>query len=216
MRVLLFLLLFTGAFFPLNYDEAIEKLTDSFNNKLETFRAEVTQEVKMADMTEPQVLKGKITIKKPDKIMLEYSMPVKQDIISDGRTLWVYFKEQNQVIVQDVAKGENKDNIIFQLPKYLKYLTDKYVGSLKEEEKYEEKDAVLMEFVPKTDGEDFTRIKLWVDKEKWLPFSTTVYIGENNSITVKFSDIKTNETVEDSIFDFTIPEGVEKITSLLE
>jgi len=216
MRVLLFLLLFTGAFFPLNYDEAIEKLTDSFNNKLETFRAEVTQEVKMADMTEPQVLKGKITIKKPDKIMLEYTTPVKQDIISDGKTLWVYFKEQNQVIVQDVAKGENKDNIIFQLPKYLKYLTDKYVGSLKEEEKYEEKDAVLMEFVPKTDGEDFTRIKLWVDKEKWLPFSTTVYIGENNSITVKFSDIKTNETVEDSIFDFTIPEGVEKITSLLE
>ncbi|MFH1074992.1 MAG: outer membrane lipoprotein carrier protein LolA [Candidatus Firestonebacteria bacterium] len=216
MRVLLLLVLFTGVFFPLNYDEAIEKLTDSFDNKLETFRAEVTQEVKIADMTEAQVLKGTITIKKPDKILLEYTSPVKQNIISDGKTLWVYFKEQNQVIVQEVAAGENKDNIIFQLPKYLKYLKDRYVGSLKEEEKYEDKEAVLMEFVPKTEGEDFTRIKLWVDKEKWLPFSTTVYIGESNSITVRFSNIRTNETTEDSVFDFKIPEGVEQITSLLQ
>jgi len=216
MRVLLLLFLFTGLVFPLNYDEAIEKLTDSFNNKLETFRADVTQEVKMADMAEPQVLTGKITIKKPDKIMLEYTAPVKQDIISDGKTLWVYFKEQNQVIVQDVSGGENKDNIIFQLPKYLKFLKEKYVGSLKEEEKYEEKEAVLLEFVPKTEWEDFTRIKLWVDKENWLPFSTTVYVGESNCITVRFSNIKTNETAEDSVFDFKVPEGVEKITSLLQ
>src|SRR3989339_197931 len=192
MRIILILLLFSEMVFPLNYDEAIENLTET------------------------QILKGTITIKKPDKIMLEYTSPVKQNIISDGKTLWVYFKEQNQVIVQAVSGMENKDNIIFQLPKYLKYLKDKYVGSLKEEEKYEEKGAVLLEFVPKKEGEDFTRIKLWVDKEKWLPFSTTVYIGENNSITVRFSNIRTNEMTDDSVFNFKLPEGVEKITSLLQ
>lgn len=216
LKYLLILAVLTGNMFALNYDEAFEKLMDNFKNKLETFRADVTQEVKLADMTEPQVLKGTVAIKKPDKLLLEYTSPVKQNIISDGKTLWIYFKEQNQVIVQDISDVKSKDNIIFQLPKYLEYLKEKYIGSLKEEEKHDDVEAVLMEFVPKSEGEDFTKITLWADKEKWLPLSSTVYVGDSNSITVKFSNIKTNETIEDSFFDFQVPEGVEKITSLLE
>jgi len=216
MKNIILLLVLTSCCFSINYSEALEKLTDSFNNKLETFRADVTQEVRISDMGEAQVLTGSITVKKPNKIMLEYRTPVKQDIISNGKTLWMYFKDKKQVIVQDMQTGENKNNIVFQLPRYLSYLKENYTGSLKEEEKPETKNSLLLEFLPKTKNEDFTLIKLRVDKEKWLPLTTTVFIGEGNSITVSFFNIKTNEITEDSVFEFKIPKGTEKINSLLE
>ncbi|MEI6846200.1 MAG: outer membrane lipoprotein carrier protein LolA, partial [Candidatus Firestonebacteria bacterium] len=173
MKKIILLLVFTGCCFSLNYSEALEKLTDSFNNKLETFRADVTQEVRIADMGEGQVLSGSITVKKPNKIMLEYRTPVKQDIISNGKTLWMYFKDKNQVIVQDMQAVENRNNIVFQLPRYLSYLKENYTGSLKEEKKPAPKNSLLLEFLPKTKNEDFTLIKLLVDKEKGLPLTTT-------------------------------------------
>ncbi len=215
LKHILFAAVLAGNLSALNYDEALEKLLDSFRNKLENFRADVTEEVKLGDMSEPKLLRGTMTVKAPGKLLLEYTAPVKQSIISDGKTLWIYFKEQNQVVIQDVSEVKSKDNIIFQLPKYLEYLKEKYIGSLKEEEKHDEVEAVLLEFVPRDEGEDFTKITLWADKEKWLPLSSTVFIGDGNSITVKFSKIKTNELLEDSLFDFKVPEGAEKITSLL-
>ncbi len=214
----LFVIILLGHMFALNYDEAFEKLRVSFKKNLETFRADITQEVKIADISQTQILSGKITVKKPDKLLLEYSAPVKQSIISDGKTFWIYLQEQNQVIVQASAAVKSKNNIIFQLPRYIEYLKKKYIGSLKEEEPHDGVEAVLLEFVPKggVEEQDFAKIVLWVDKEKWLPLSSTVYIDRENSITVKFSNIKTAEKLEDSMFEFKIPEGTEKITSLLE
>jgi len=216
LKHLILLFVFFSSMSALNYDEAFGKLMNNVKNKMETFRADVTQEVKISDMSESRILTGTVAIKKPDKLLLIYTVPVKQNIISNGKTIWIYFKEQNQVIVQDVSEIKGKDNNIFQLQKYLEYLKSKYIGSLKEEKKYEGIEAVLLEFVPKGEVEDLSRITLWVDKKKWLPIASTVHIGEGNSITVKFSNIKTNETLDDSLFDFKIPEGTEKITSLLQ
>lgn len=215
-KALLLTAVLTGFMFSLNFDETMEKLTDNVNSKLKTFCADVTQEIKIADMAESRILKGEVTIKNPDKIFIKFTAPDKQDIISDGKTLWIYLKEQNQVIIQKVSSHKGIDNSIFQLPKFLEYLKKKYNGSIKPEENNGKNESVLLEFAPKNDGEDFTGIKLRVDKEKWLPLSSTVYMGEGNSIAVYFYNIKTNEKIEDFVFDFKLPEGAEKITSMLD
>ena len=63
------------------------------------FSARFTQESTLEAMDIMDTASGSIRVKRPGMMRWEYEKPDRQSIITDGRTLWVYRPEDNQVMI---------------------------------------------------------------------------------------------------------------------
>lgn len=52
---------------------------------------------------------GELFYKKPNKIKWQYKSPSEQEIISDGKTLWMYLPENQQVYIYDLTDTSNPE-----------------------------------------------------------------------------------------------------------
>ncbi len=63
----------------------------------------------IADITitrESGVEEGRLSYQRPNKIRIDFTQPEEQELISDGRDLWIYLPDQNVVLQQAVRRGE--------------------------------------------------------------------------------------------------------------
>ena len=78
----------------------------------ESFSAEFDQTSTLKAMNITDSATGRAVFKRPRKMHWEYTNPVPQKIISDGKTLWIYKPEDNQVIIGQApvffAKGNGQ------------------------------------------------------------------------------------------------------------
>ena len=75
--------------------------------------ADFAQESSLASLDRTQQGNGRVTLRfiqqATDQVPLvkfrwEYDRPTRQEIVSDGRTMWVYIPENNQVIESDISE----------------------------------------------------------------------------------------------------------------
>ncbi len=66
------------------------------------FSGRFTQKTIYADSNETTLSLGLIWIKGPDKMRWEYQSPEKQILVSDGKTVWYYTPDLNQVMIGKV------------------------------------------------------------------------------------------------------------------
>lgn len=197
------------------------------------FEADFFQESRIASLDRVQRGRGRVTVKfdpQPgDRVARtqfrwEYSQPTTQEIVSDGRTLWVYLPENRQVIQSDVElvnQARSEDPMTF--------LTG--LGNLS-------RDFLISWGSPNTDGAGnyalelrprrasalIHRLLMVVDREavlnfvrsgetgRILPFlASTVIDPSENSTTIEFSNVRVNRAPSDSSFRFILPAGVEVV-----
>jgi len=84
-----------------------------------------TQESTIASLEQTQTGSGRVMLKfdriNPNTVPLvsfrwEYETPTRQEIVSDGRTIWVYIPENNQVIesnISEVSEARPEDPLTF-------------------------------------------------------------------------------------------------------
>jgi len=202
--------------FSLSVEEIINNLTEVMNNKMDTFQSDVEQIIYVSDMESSQSMKGSITLKKPNKIYLNYTEPFNQLVISNGKTIWIYFPNMKQVIVQDISETKNKEYFLFQFNYLVDSIKNKFKMKILKEEELDGKEAVVIELTPKDENAEFIKINGWFDKKRWLPLSFSVYYNEISNISITFKNSKLNPDIKSDIFEFKIPEGVEVISSLLK
>jgi outer membrane lipoprotein carrier protein len=83
------------------------------------------QESTIASLEQTQTGSGRVMLRfdriDPNKVPLvsfrwEYDLPTRQEIVSDGRTIWVYIPENNQVIesnISEVSEARPEDPLTF-------------------------------------------------------------------------------------------------------
>lgn len=216
ITVIILMLVLSYPCYSINTEEIMNNMSDTVNNKVETFKADIEQVVFISEMEGGTKLKGSITLKKQNKIFIDYNDPVKQSVISDGKSVWLYFPEQKQVIAQNIEVMKNKDNILFTLNKFVEFIKNKYDSKYIKEEKIEDKDYYMLECSPKSQSEEFVKINVWVSKEKWIPMIIDGYVNEVSKATITFKNEIINEEVKDEIFDFKVPDDVDVVSSPLE
>ena len=180
---------------------------------MDTFRADVLQTISISDLEAPQQLKGQLVLKKPDKFSVEYSKP-KQQVKCNGKNVWIYMQEENQVIVQDLKEFKAKENILFGFNSFTERLKSDFVNVLIF--KNSAKNIVEVESVPKNDAFNLSRIRFTIDTLKWLPLKITVYYSDNNYISVAFTKPLINEKLKQGFFEFKIPEDATIINQPLQ
>lgn len=132
-----------------------------------------------------------------------------QLIMSDGKTLWTYLKDVNEVQISDFEQGQGimSPNDIFKIAEkdYLVYMGEKVTES--------GKSLQIIELTPKNKSLSFSKIKMYID-----PTDNTVKKGvvyDKNAIhyTYMISNFKSNIDMPDSNFKFdkTKYPGVEVI-----
>jgi outer membrane lipoprotein carrier protein len=197
------------------------------------FQGEFSQESRIASLDRVQRGRGRVAVKfkrlqkdRPPLAMFrwEYDQPTNQEIISDGRTMWVYMPENNQVIRSDIDVVNRTD-----ANDPLTFLTG--LGNLSRDfnigwaEPNRDADGNwVLEMTPRRPSPLIARLLIVVDRravreftangtvDHYLPMlSSTVYDPNGNSTIIEFSDIRVNRGLSDSYFDFSIPAGVDVV-----
>jgi outer membrane lipoprotein carrier protein len=179
--------------------------------KTSDFEAQFVQEYVGKVVQRVQKGEGKVYFKKRGMMFWDYRTP-SQKLITNGQTLWYYQPEENQVFVSDISKvlqektplaflaGEGNLSRDFTLVNFNEALSAR-------EENY------VVELSPREPNATLSKLVLTVDKATYAVIQTDVIDGLGNITRTRFLNIKTNVSLQDSFFQFTIPPGTEIIKS---
>ena len=193
------------------------------------FQAEFHQESLIASLDRVQRGEGKVSVKfrrkEADRVPLtmfrwEYKEPNRQEIVSDGKTMWVYLPENGQVIIsdiQDTSPSGPSDPMTFLTG--LGNLSGDFIITWASPDRDTGGNYVL-ELQPRRPSPMIQRMLVVVNRDAVLQagagsrpvfpmLSTTVVDPSGNSTAIEFRDVRVNTGLSDGFFTFVPPEGVE-------
>lgn len=172
-------------------------------NNLHTFQSDFTQSVFTPNNQTKQKSKGLIVVKNPNKFYLEYNEPYKLIYVADGKKLWSYDEDLEQVVVKE------QGNLLINTPAMLlgnpKDLTKSYVI-----EKTGVIDGLLwFELTPKSDNSNFETVGFAFDGDKLVAMEMRDNFGQTTRL--DFRNIIKNPKLAKNRFKFTPPKDVDVI-----
>ncbi|MFA5778899.1 MAG: outer membrane lipoprotein carrier protein LolA [Elusimicrobiota bacterium] len=209
-----FLLLASCSVFAAAVDELLKNM-DEADLKISDVSFSFKQEILITLTQEKSNITGEAIFKKPDLFKIEHSKPEKQIVVSDGKKIFFYQKEFNQVMIDDWKSLSAKGNFpkgIFNFSKASSTISDlknSYFILLSENDETEKFYVLLLTLKNQPQA---IKIKLWISKETYLCEKTEMK-SETVISTVIITDIKTNKGMKDSSFRFKIPKGAQIILS---
>lgn len=201
---LFFLLTCIAGIYPLQLraDLALEQL-NSFISDLETFEANFEQTLYDSDS---QVLKsssGTVKLKRPGRFVWTYDEPEPQVLVADGERIWLYDKDLQQVTVNAI------DDRIAGSPLELLMRSGDLENSFDLTSLGEAEDIRWVELKPKDQSSDFELVFIGLDDQGLAAMELRDKFGQATQIV--FSNFNAGIALEDSLFVFEAPEGVDII-----
>lgn len=155
----------------------------------------------------PQKGEGRVYFKKKGMMRWDYRVP-NQTLICNGQTLWYYQPEEKQVFVSDVSRALKERTPLAFLAGEGNLSRDFNLGNFNESVSPAEETYVL-ELIPKEPTQVLSKLVLTVEKKTFYVVQTDVIDGLGNVTRTRFTNIRTNVSLSNSIFQFTIPPGTE-------
>lgn len=181
---------------------AVEKLSALLEGA-DTIEAEFSQLTLDATGVQIQEASGHMRLKRPGKFVWNTAEPMLQELVSDGQTVWLYDPDLMQVTVQQL------DERMTHTPALL------LSGDLQQiqasfEVQYQENSAVI-DFIltPKAKDTLFDRLRLSFRNGLINDMQLEDAVGQKTSL--YFFDLKMNNEMDDELFNFIVPEGVDVI-----
>ena len=177
--------------------EIIGNIKKNFK-KLNTYSLTFKQTQYLEFTNDSTLAEGKIFYKKDDTFRIEQE---KNFIISDGKTIYRYSSQTNQVLIEEVK--EDKD--LF-LPGKLFYdFTDNYDLS----DYFKKGKATVLKMVSPEGEEKFINsLLVYVDKDNYV-FRVDYFDLDDNKTKIEFINRKINPKLDNNIFIFKAKAGVD-------
>jgi len=193
--------------------EELEIVVDKIQNKYEEitdFHAKFTQEATVKALDKVQKSEGEVWFKKPGKMRWNYYTPEKDEIVSDGKTLWFYDVAEKQVIESPLAQVSDTQNTT-SLLSGLGNIKEVFDASFADTTDTNSNGNYMLELKPKNGEEQYNKAVVAFDKDTMVVRSIYLYDPFGNLTTISLKDIEIDSGVQDSLFSFTVPSGVEVI-----
>ena len=178
------------------------ELTRYFNN-LTSLNATFTQTVFASSNTPKQKSSGLIIAKSPNKFYLEYKTPYKIVYVANGKKLWSYDEDLEQVVVK--KQGDMLVNTPAMLLSNPKSLTKQY----KIERTGEDDGWIWFELTPKLQNSNFESVSLAFDNNELMAMEMRDNFGQTTRL--KFNRVEKNPEISNSHFNFKPPAGIDII-----
>ena len=204
---LLFILFLVGWHTPawaLSIEQATVNAIQKNYESVLTFKATFEQKafVKMINRTE--ITRGNVQIKKPGKMKWVYNSPDSQILITDQKTLWLYTPEDGQATKMPIENVYSSNTPALFLAGQ-GTLTDTFdiVRVLTKKDKF------VVVFTPKEAESSLSRLVLRANKNNYQITGASVYDKLGNKTDINFREIRINEKIAESVFEFQVPVGAE-------
>ena len=150
---------------------------------------------------------GSVYLKKGGKLRWEYTQPTPQEIVSDGKTLWVYTPTLNQVNVAPApeALAGPAGSFLVGLGKLREHFGVRFLNPVQPRDG---DGNVVLDLAPKHPLPTLSRLILSIDPRSWEVRKAVVYDQFENTVTMRFTKMALNSGLPDSLFTFTPPKGV--------
>lgn len=143
---------------------------------------------------------GQVTLQKPGMMYWQYDKPQKKKIIADGKSLWIFDQQTNQVLINPRFKAS-------QLPLSISFLWGEgQLTELFQTEKDQNK-GLLKIVLKEKNKQGLQRVELLVDKKKLTIIKTTVKDLQGNTNTLHFSNTSFGKAKKKDRFTFKIPKN---------
>ena len=185
--------------------EAITKKMQQRIDKVEGLSAEFLISTYMAALNQHRESSGQLyVLRKKSKLRLEQA---DQTIVSDGKSVWTYIPDNQQIIVmpaEDSKAGIRPDEFLF-------FYTNQYTHTLIGDEMIDGVVHYKLHLKANTVLADFPELRIWVDSREWLT-RRVLYADDMGSETVvQFTHIRLNPDMPSGTFTMSPPEGVEVV-----
>lgn len=180
---------------------AAQQQLEAFLNKTITLSARFQQKLVDQYGFLLQQSAGSLTMQRPGKFRWDYILPYPQNIISNGKKIWMYDSELEQVNVRpyDQVLASSPINL---LDKNQNLEIEFVVISMPVDENQQ-----WVKLTPRSTESDFK--EMLVGLENGVIKSMRFVDNFNQQTQIEFEQLQVNPKLESSIFEFTAPEGTD-------
>jgi len=153
-------------------------------------------------------LRGRVELERPRKMRWSFTQPPGKLFVTDGTTMWVWSKSDNQVVIS-TGVGQGGGNMT-QLLDDLNKLGELFTVELMSSAAGPEQRSYVLSLTPKQEN-SVQRIELRVSRKHFSVEKVKTIDGFGNEVELSFSHVKTNIEIPDSRFSFDVPSGAEVV-----
>jgi len=172
------------------------------------FRADFTQEVESATLGQKVESRGTVVFKKPGRMRWEFTEP-QQTLVSDGKFFWFYQPAEKQVLktpFQQAFSSTTPASFLLGVGRLDQDFNISLAG--------ETADSYQLRLTPKKDPEALGLLDLVVSAKTFDILQATVTDPLGNVTRLHFSNIDRKASLDDALFHFTAPPGVDVIEAM--
>ena len=172
---------------------------------LQDFTADINQ-VKISSLSKaPVVSRGKMRLKRPDRIWVEMYPPYPTVTVLNKGVLLIYFPDEKIAQRYQVAGNPALAKVLLFFQNPIDTLGKRIW--LQEERPGE----VILGIDPAEDLAIFQKIRISIDTSNWLPRSVEMVEKGGNRTTINYDNVKVNSGILDDSFTLRLPADVEII-----
>jgi outer membrane lipoprotein-sorting protein len=189
--------------------QKLQTLLDRMNEvqkALTTLRVSFTQTNQFRMLSKPQVLKGVLTLRKPDTALYKYTSPSPLYFLVKDGNLLVYDPKEKKVMVQDIRRHQNRIIRYLGVGQPLEELKQSFDVAWKGQEGK----IVHLALTPTKYRmkKKIAELNFWVDSDTATLKSFEVVETEGDSIRFDFTQWETNPALAEDAFNVEVPPGV--------
>jgi len=183
-------------------DDVLERLR-AFTMDLKSFTADFEQSLygSNSDLLENNV--GKLLLKRPGKFIWRYDGVGGQEFISNGKSLWMFDKELDQVTVNALNDRVGGTPLVL------------LMGGVPLEDQFSVTDLGMsdgvdwFELIPKDNSTDFEALFIGLNDAGLAAMELRDNLGQATQI--QFTNFESDVSLDDKQFEFVAPKGVDVI-----
>lgn len=175
----------------------------AFLEEVKTLRADFTQTILDAQLATAEESRGTLVMRRPGKFRWDYREPFEQLIVADGKNLWLFDKELEQVTVkpQSASLASSPAMLLSGEGRLDEHFSITELGRQGE--------LLWVELKPKVRDSDFIAVRIGFAGSDVAVMELSDTLGQTTRI--RFENLQRNPAVPASTFVFMPPDGVDVI-----
>lgn len=190
----------------LDADSVVIRLQKQYD-EIRTIEADFEQETKLSALNQKRTAKGRVYLKKPGRMHWTYEAPTRQEIVSDGKTLWIYLVNEKKCYVYDTNCYLDSEMTMGFLMGRGQFTKDFRVSV----EPETSPEYIELKLVPRRTHPHVSEMKLWIQKNTFLIGKIQNRDHFGNVTLLTLHNQKLNRPLEKDLFTFTPPAGAQII-----
>ena len=184
---------------------ALAQKVQHFYENTTDFTASFNQTYHYTAMSRTQKSSGTVEVKKPGFMRWDYTKPYPKAFVLDGKVLYAFDPDDNSVMVNRHFSSDTLSAAVTFLWGRGK-LADEFELSVVDRKDY---GAKVLELNPKKPQAGFTKVFFVVDAATGTVTTSVIFDAEGNENRIDFADVKVNQNLPESRFQFAIPKGAQ-------